>query len=673
MRPGDRSVCMSTSSSRARRAAGTVARARPFSAAGSTSPAMVARSVTCAHERVESSEQVRDRLGEVHLLAEPGGVQEDIRSPAPRHRRSPCWSRPGRSPCRRSPANGRQPCHSATTAVSLLTSLRGTRTGLHATRLRTASSNWRSPTSIRASQSRAPGITAGRLARTAGGRRRSAEAAVAPAPAAISAPHDQPAVPSSEVSETRRSRARTASIGSQSSGSDLRRHEQLAEDLLLDGQSVEHAPARSRPGSRRRRRSACRPRARPAGDTAVGSASGEASVATSSAPAGPRHAAGTAACARCRARLVAAPAARRRRGRVVVRARRRRPAGAGRRGSASRGSGCGSGRSRGRLLTACAGSPGRSPAVVHRLVLRDVVDHLVEAEGQEVAEHDLRDRAVAGERQARGDAGDRPSLIGVARTRSGKSVLSPRVTLNAPPYGSTMSSPRMTTRGSASSRRRRASPRTRAKITVRLASATTAPSARSTSSSMRSRSRSSRRRPWIASGSSARRASTSSAGRLSSFLEWWQSRYVWMTRTPGPRACASVGDRLAGGLLDLQHVGAVDLGDRQPEGGEAPGDAARQVQRARRALRPAVVLEHHEQRQVPQRREVQGLVDDALAERAVADEDTLRSSRAAQLLGERDPGRGGHGPALHAVGLEARRAEVLAAADARDTRRAACP
>ena len=35
------------------------------------------------------------------------------------------------------------------------------------------------------------------------------------------------------------------------------------------------------------------------------------------------------------------------------------------------------------------------PAVVHRLVLRDVIDDLVEAQRQEVAEHDLDDGTVA--------------------------------------------------------------------------------------------------------------------------------------------------------------------------------------------------------------------------------------------------------------------------------------
>src|SRR5579871_1646333 len=45
-------------------------------------------------------------------------------------------------------------------------------------------------------------------------------------------------------------------------------------------------------------------------------------------------------------------------------------------------------------------------AVVHRLILRDVVDDLIEAERQKVAEHDLHDRAVARQGEPGGDAYD---------------------------------------------------------------------------------------------------------------------------------------------------------------------------------------------------------------------------------------------------------------------------
>ena len=71
--------------------------------------------------------------------------------------------------------------------------------------------------------------------------------------------------------------------------------------------------------------------------------------------------------------------------------------------------------------------------VVHGRVLRDVVDDLVDGEADEVAEHDLDDGPIAGEREPAATPVMPASLIGVVRTRSGKSVLRPRVTLNAPP------------------------------------------------------------------------------------------------------------------------------------------------------------------------------------------------------------------------------------------------
>ena len=74
--------------------------------------------------------------------------------------------------------------------------------------------------------------------------------------------------------------------------------------------------------------------------------------------------------------------------------------------------------------------------------------------------------SAIGRRPARARPAETPaiaaSLIGIARTRSGKSVLNPRVTLKAPPYGSRTSSPSTTTRASDSSAWRSVSPRARA-------------------------------------------------------------------------------------------------------------------------------------------------------------------------------------------------------------------
>jgi hypothetical protein len=130
-----------------------------------------------------------------------------------------------------------------------------------------------------------------------------------------------------------------------------------------------------------------------------------------------------------------------------------------------------------------------------------------------------------------------------------------------------------------------------------------------------------------------------------------------------PRATAR--DHVACRRLDREHVGRVDFDDRQAEGGEARRDVPGQVEAARRALRPAVVLEHDQQRQLPERRHVERLVHDPLAQRAVAEEDDAQAVGSPELLGERDAGGRGHDPALDPVGLEAGCADVLAAADPR--------
>ena len=159
-------------------------------------------------------------------------------------------------------------------------------------------------------------------------------------------------------------------------------------------------------------------------------------------------------------------------------------------------------------------------AVVHRLVLGDVVDDLVEAERQEVAEHDLGDRPVAGQRQAGGDAGDRAladrrraHAVGEVGAQAARDLEGARRRGRRGPR-------RAGRRAGRSSRAARsASPMARAAITA------PAPARRRRRSRPRPRRRCSRApagpggRPWISIGSSAQRAATSSAGRLSSFLE----------------------------------------------------------------------------------------------------------------------------------------------------------
>jgi hypothetical protein len=68
----------------------------------------------------------------------------------------------------------------------------------------------------------------------------------------------------------------------------------------------------------------------------------------------------------------------------------------------------------------------------------------------------------------------------------------------------------------------------------------------------------------------------------------------------------ALSDRLVSGRIDLQHIGGVYFDDEQAEGSEASAYVAREVHAARCALRPPVVLEHDQERQPPQRGEVEG-------------------------------------------------------------------
>ena len=75
----------------------------------------------------------------------------------------------------------------------------------------------------------------------------------------------------------------------------------------------------------------------------------------------------------------------------------------------------------------------RHLVVVHLPELRDPVHDLVEAERDEVAEHDLEDRALPAQGHPAATPNSEASLIGVVSTRSGYASREPAVTLNAPP------------------------------------------------------------------------------------------------------------------------------------------------------------------------------------------------------------------------------------------------
>src|SRR5689334_2421238 len=133
-------------------------------------------------------------------------------------------------------------------------------------------------------------------------------------------------------------------------------------------------------------------------------------------------------------------------------------------------------------------------------------------------------------------------------------------------------------------------------------------------------------------------------------------QYAWTT-TP-----ANMIDLLTGDPTELDHVRALHLADRHVERGEPPDHAAGQIDRDRRALCPAVVFADHQQWQAPQGSHVEGLVDDPLAQGAVADEHHAYRVAAGQLVGKGNPRGRRHDAALNAVRLEARRTDVLAAA-----------
>ena len=116
---------------------------------------------------------------------------------------------------------------------------------------------------------------------------------------------------------------------------------------------------------------------------------------------------------------------------------------------------------------------------------------------------------------------------------------------------------------------------------------------------------------------------------------------------PCSRACATAG---LGGLAHRQHVHAVDR-----LAGDAVGLAAAVQLGARRgalhrgAHAVLVVLDHVDHRQLPQGRHVEGLVDLALVDRAVAEVGHADAAVLAVLVRERDAGAERHAGADDAV------------------------
>ena len=161
----------------------------------------------------------------------------------------------------------------------------------------------------------------------------------------------------------------------------------------------------------------------------------------------------------------------------------------------------------------------RRLAVVHRLVLRDVVDDLVEAERQEVAEHDLGDRAVAGEGEPGRHAGDR-ALADRRRAHPVREVRAQPArhlegaAVRVDDVLAEQDHPLVVLERAA----QRVAHRTRRDHSATAFSISSAIAA-STSASITPRASGASLSPLSEIGSSAQRAATSASGRLSSFLE----------------------------------------------------------------------------------------------------------------------------------------------------------
>ena len=173
-------------------------------------------------------------------------------------------------------------------------------------------------------------------------------------------------------------------------------------------------------------------------------------------------------------------------------------------------------------------------------------------------------------------------------------------------------------------------------------------------------------------GSRVRSSAISSGERSSSRLLCGPRRTVRMTRKDGCLAAAHRLDERGELALERGRVGAVEPGGVDPERLGAGEHVPRDADRGRRRLGDRVVLEHDQQAHAPERGQVHRLVERALAERPVADEDDRDPVLAAELLRERDPERDRHQLALDARADEPGRMQVLAAAaSAADAARAA--
>ena len=84
----------------------------------------------------------------------------------------------------------------------------------------------------------------------------------------------------------------------------------------------------------------------------------------------------------------------------------------------------------------------------------------------------------------------------------------------------------------------------------------------------------------------------------------------------------------------------------------------------RGGLRDAVVLHHEKHRELPNGGQIQALIQQSLAERAIADDRGDDRSAVAALHGQAMADADGGHAALHAVAVEIAKGEVLAAADA---------
>src|SRR2546421_7836445 len=221
-----------------------------------------------------------------------------------------------------------------------------------------------------------------------------------------------------------------------------------------------------------------------------------------------------------------------------------------------------------------------------------------------------------------------PSLSGVHSTRSECAVDSPRVALNAPPYGSPTSSPSRYRLGSSSSRRCRA----RLRLPMTRSAGTVPPGAQGPG------------------GDLAGDLVNVGADRGVELREVLRVRFrVSQVPVVPPHlvqlflrsSVVALAVRAETVGCELDHAGSAPLAhvvhhrhqlgpdlvdvDRvhvlvgRAEGGCPAGDGARQLLGGRGGLRDAVVLDHHQQRQRPQHRHVQRLIDRSLAPGAVAD------------------------------------------------------